>query len=102
MERLINSLRARLIAVGLVIHAALAPLLYLGVAVIVEEGYAESFINSVRSFSRLTADELEMVDEKNFEEQATALLDGVVLTGQVVFTEVIVGPRKLHSSLARD
>jgi signal transduction histidine kinase len=102
MERLINSLGARLIAVVLVIHAALVPLLYLGVSAIVEEGYAESFVNYVRSFSRLTADELETVDEKHFEERATALLDGVVLTGQVVFTQVIDGSRRLHSSLVAD
>jgi len=99
MGRLINTLRARLIAVVLVIHAALVPLLYLGVSAIVEEGYADSFVNSVRSFSRLTADELEAVDEKDFALRAVALLDGVMLSGQVVFTEVIDGSLRFRSSL---
>jgi hypothetical protein len=96
---MINSLRARLIAVVLVIHAALVPLLYIGVSAIVEEGYAEAFVNSVRSFSRLTADELERIEDRNFQEGATALLDGMVLTGQVVFNELIDGPRKIRSAL---
>jgi signal transduction histidine kinase len=99
MDRLINSLRARLIAVVLVIHAGLVPLLYLGVSAIVEDGYAESFVNSVRSFSRLTADELEAVDEREFAPRAVALLDGVMLSGQVVFAEVIDGQRRFRSSL---
>jgi signal transduction histidine kinase len=102
MDRLINSLRVRLIAVVLVIHAALVPLLYLGVSAIVEEGYTESFVNSVRSFSRLTADELEVLEDKDFQERATALLDSMVLTGQVIFTEVIDGPRRIRSTLVPD
>ena len=102
MDRLINSLRVRLIGVVLVIHAALVPLLYLGVSVIIQEGYAELFVNSVRSFSRLTADELEASGDQEFEQRAAALLDGAMLTGQVVFCEITDGQRKLHSSLAID
>ena len=102
MVRLINSLRVRLIGVVLVIHAALVPLLYLGVSAIVERGYAELFVNSVRAFSRLTADELEAADDREFEEHAARLLDGAMLTGQIVFTEIIDGTRKLHSSIPMD
>src|SRR5215469_5683291 len=102
MDRLINGLRVRLVCVVLVIHAALVPLLYLGVSAIVEEGYAELFVNSVRSYSRLTADELEAVQDKDFEQRAAAMLDAVTLTGQVVFTEVTDGSRKLHGSIAPD
>lgn len=96
---MINSLRVRLISVMLVIVAALVPLLYLGVSAIVQEGYAELFVNSVRSFSRLIADELEASGDRDFEQRAAALLDGAMLTGQVVFTEISDGERKLHSSL---
>ena len=102
MDRLINSLRVRLIGVVLVIHAALVPLLYLGVSVIIQEGYAELFVNSVRSFSRLTADELEASGDQEFEQRAAALMDGAMLTWQVVFSEITDGQRKLHSSLAID
>ena len=102
MVRLINSLRVRLIGVVLVIHAALVPLLYLGVTAIVERGYADLFVNSVRAFSRLTADELEAADDREFEERAARLLDGAMLTGQIVFTEISDGTRKLHSSIPVD
>jgi signal transduction histidine kinase len=99
MVGVINSLRVRLLSVMLVIVAALVPLLYLGVSAIVQEGYAELFVNSVRSFSRLIADELEASGERDFEQRAAALLDGAILSGQVVFTEIDDGERKLHSSL---
>ena len=103
MDRLINGLRSRLIAVVLIIHAVLVPLLYIGVSAIVEEGYSELFVNSVRSFSRLIADELEASDDKDFELRAGALLDAVMLTGQVVFSEISDGHRKIHGSIpARD
>jgi len=99
MERLINSLRFRMMSVVLIVLAALLPLLYLSVSAIVEEGYAEQFVNHVRSFSRLTADELEAVSDSDFEQRAAALLDGVMLTGQVVYSEISGGPRKLQSSI---
>lgn len=102
MDRVIDTLRVRMVGVVLVIHAALVPLLYLGVSAIVEDGYAESFVNSVRSYSRLTADELEAVQDQDFEQRATAMLDAVTLTGQVVFTEITIGARKLHSTIGAD
>ena len=100
MDRVINTLRARLVGLVLIIHAALVPLLYLGVSAIVEEGYAELFVNSVRSFSRLMADDLEAFSDQEFEQRASALLDGLVLTGQVVFTQIHDGGHELHSSIA--
>ena len=100
MERLTDTLRVRMTGVVLVIHAALVPLLYLGVSAIVEEGYAELFVNPVRAYSRLVADELEAAGEQDFQHRAAALLDSVVLTGQVVFAEITDGPHKLHSSIA--
>jgi signal transduction histidine kinase len=100
MGRLVNSLRVRLTGVMLVIIAALVPPLYLGVSAIVREGYAERFVNSLRVYSRLVADELETLDEADFDRRAVALLDSVVLSGQVVFAEISDDSRKLHSSIA--
>lgn len=94
------SLRVRLTSVVLAIHAALVPLLYLGVSAIVEDGYAEQFVNPVRSYSRLMADELEAVDARDFNQKVIALLDGVVLSNQVLFAEVIDGPTRMHGSLS--
>src|SRR4029077_19902680 len=100
MERMIGSLRSRLLGVVLVINAALAPLLYLGVAAIVQDGYAELFVNSVRSYSRLVADQLETEIAPDFEARAADVLDEAVLSGQVVFAELTDGERKVRSSLA--
>jgi signal transduction histidine kinase len=100
MDRLTNSLRVRLISVVLVIEAVLVPLLYLGVSAIVKDGYAELFVNPLRSYSRLVADELERTDPQDFDRRAVDLLDSVVITGQVVFAEITDGSRKLHSSLS--
>ena len=100
MERLVNSLRVRLIGVVLVILAALVPPLYLGVSAIVREGYAERFVNSLRVYSRLMADELEALEEQDLDRRAIALLDSAVLSGQVLFAEIRDGTRVLHSSIA--
>jgi len=99
MERLINTLRGRLLGVVLVINAALAPLLYLGVSEIVQEGYADLFVNSVRSYSRLVADQLEAAAVPDFDAHAANVLDEVLLSGQVVYAELTDGEHKLHSSI---
>jgi signal transduction histidine kinase len=99
MERLINTLRLRLMSVVLVIHAALVPLLYLGVTAIVTDGYAELFVNPARSYSQLVADELEAGGPDDFQRRAAEMLDSVLLTGQVVFAEIIDGNRRIHGSL---
>jgi signal transduction histidine kinase len=78
----------------------LVPLLYLGVSAIVEDGYAEQFVNPIRSYSRLLADELEAADAQNFDRGAVALLDSVVLSGQVVFAEITDGSSRVHSTLS--
>jgi signal transduction histidine kinase len=100
MERLVSSLRVRLIGVVLVILAALVPPLYLGISAIVRQGYAERFVNSLRAYSRLIADELETLDARDFDQRAVALLDSAVLSGQVVFAEIRDGSRTLSSSIA--
>ena len=100
MERLVSSLSVRLISVVLVILAALVPPLYLGVSAIVRDGYAERFVNSLRAYSRLVADELEAIDGPDFERRALAVLDSAVLSGQVVFAEVRDDTHTLRSTIA--
>jgi signal transduction histidine kinase len=99
MERLMNSLRGRLLGVVLVINAALAPLLYLGVSAIVQNGYADLFVNSLRSYSRMVADQLETELAPDFDARAADLLDDVMLSGQVLFVDLTDGPRKIHGSI---
>jgi signal transduction histidine kinase len=100
MGRLINTLRARMIAVVLGTHAALVPLLYLGVSTIVQDGYIELFVNPIRSYSRLVADELENASAEKFDHHASELLDSVLLSGQVEFAEIVDGRRTLHGTVA--
>ncbi|HEY2403695.1 MAG TPA: hypothetical protein VGI23_25300, partial [Steroidobacteraceae bacterium] len=100
MERLINTLRGRLVGVVLIIHAALVPLLYLGVSTIVQDGYIELFVNPVRSYSRLVADELEAVPAEQFDERAAELLDSVLLSGQVVYARINAGDRVISGTVA--
>jgi signal transduction histidine kinase len=100
MVRLTNSLRVRLTSVVLVIHVALVPLLYLGVSSIVRDGYADLFVNPVRSYSKLVADELEASEPNQFDSHVVELLDSVMLTGQVQFAEVVDGPRQIHGTLS--
>jgi signal transduction histidine kinase len=100
MERIVNSLRVRLIGAMLVMLGVLVPPLYLGVSAIVRESYAERFVNSLRVYSRLVADELEALGGPDFDQRAVALLDSAVLSGQVVFAEIRDGARTLHSSIA--
>jgi signal transduction histidine kinase len=100
MGRLTNTLRVRLTSVVLVIHVALVPLLYLGVSSIVQDGYADLFVNPVRSYSKLVADELEASDAQHFDRHVVELLDSVMLTGQVQFAEVVDGSRRIHGTLS--
>jgi signal transduction histidine kinase len=99
MERLVNSLRVRMLGVVLVILAALVPPLYLGVLTIVREGYSEHFVNSVLAYSSLVADELEALDASDFDHRAVATLDSAVLSGQVVYAQITDRSHTLHSSI---
>src|SRR5256885_2996206 len=99
MERLMNTLRLRLMSVVLVIHAALVPLLYIGVTAIVRDGYADLFVNAARSYSQLVADELEAREPEGLERRTAELLDSALLTGRVAVAEILDGERRIHSSL---
>ena len=100
MELLIHSLRGRLLGAVLVINAALAPLLYLGLSHIVQEGYADLFVNSVRFYSRLVADQLETVSRDDFDARAQDVLDDFEVSGQVVFAEITDGAHRVRGSIS--
>ncbi|MBS0579488.1 MAG: HAMP domain-containing protein [Proteobacteria bacterium] len=101
MERVINSLRGRLLAVVLLINAALAPLLYLGLSRIVEEGYADLFVNSVRSYSRMVADQLEAVPSQDFAARSQDVLDDFAVSGLVVFAQIEDGTKRVRSAVSQ-
>ena len=92
MERLTASLRVRLTSVVLVIHAILVPLLYWGVASIVQDGYTDLFVNPVRSYSKLVADvKAQAPDAKadNVQQSVTMAKPGKMYSGANVHAKVV-------------
>jgi signal transduction histidine kinase len=99
MDRLTNRLWFRLTLVVLVIHAVLMPLLFSGLLFIVERSHADIFVDQVRSYGHLLADELELGDALETPARTRALLDSIILSGRGVYAEVIHDGSTLQSSL---
>ena len=91
MVRVTNRLWFRLTSVVLVIHAVLLPLLFFGLLFIVKRSHADIFVDQVRTYGRLLADELELGDALSTPERTVALLDSIILSGQGMFAEVQSG-----------
>ncbi|NOQ87628.1 MAG: HAMP domain-containing protein [Gammaproteobacteria bacterium] len=98
MATKLNTLTARIILIGLAIHAVLLPLLFYGLLYIVEQSHEERFINDVRKYSRFLADVFEMHDVME-DEHSVELLDSAVLGSGGVFAELIDGNTRLQSGL---
>ena len=94
-----NRLWLRLASVVLVIHAVLVPVLISGLQFIVKRSLADVFIDEVRSYSRLLADELELGDALVTRERTLTLLDSIILSGRVVYAEVVEDGQSLRSTL---
>ena len=94
-----NRLWLRLASVVLVIHAILVPVLISGLQFIVKRSLADVFIDEVRSYSRLLADELELGDALGTRERTLTLLDSIILSGRVVYAEVLEDGHSLRSTL---
>lgn len=100
MDRLTNRLWFRLTMVVLVIHAVLMPLLFSGLLFIVERSHVDIFVDQVRSYGHLLADELELGDALDSPDRTRALLDSVILSGRGVYAEVVHDGHSLQSTLA--
>ena len=88
MDRVAHRLWLRLTSVVLVINAVLLPVLFSGLLFIVTQSLADTFIDEVRSYSRLLADELEFSDALDTPGRTRTLLDSIILSGRVVYAEV--------------
>ena len=95
----LNSLTARMILIGLAIHAVLLPLLFYGLLYIVEQSHEEQFVNDVRKYSRVIADLFESDDIVDNKVRAVHLLDSAVLGSGGVYAELIEGDARLRSEL---
>jgi signal transduction histidine kinase len=100
MDRLTHRLWLRLASVVLVIHAVLLPVLFSGLLFIVKASLADTFIDEVRSYGRMLADELEVGDALENAQRTQTLLDSIILSGRVVYAEVSLDGASLHSALA--
>jgi signal transduction histidine kinase len=99
MARLTDRLWVRLTSVVLVIHAVLLPLLFFGLLLIVERSHIDLFIDQVRGYSRILADELEIGDALSSPSRTLALLDSIILSGRGAYAEVVENGHALRSSL---
>ena len=99
MASKLNTLTARIILIGLAIHAVLLPLLFYGMLYIVEQSHEERFINDVRKYSRFLADVFELDGAKENEKRTMHLLDSAILGSGGVFAELVEGDNSLKSSL---
>ena len=99
MASKLNTLAARIILIGLAIHAVLLPMLFYGLLYIVEQSHEESFINDVRKYSRFIADVFELDGVKTNETRTVQLLDSAFLGSGGVYAELIEGDVSLQSSL---
>jgi signal transduction histidine kinase len=99
MDRVTHRLWLRLTSVVLVIHAVLVPVLFSGLLFIVQQSLSDIFIDEVRSYGRLLADELEVGDSLATAERTRSTLDSIILSGRVVYAEVLMNGKSLRSTL---
>ena len=99
MDRVTNRLWFRVTSVMLVIHAVLLPLLFFGLLFIVQRSHADIFIDQVRTYGRLLADEFELGDALAEPLRTRTLLDSIILSGQGVYAEIVENHHSLRSSL---
>ena len=98
MATRLNTITARIILIGLAIHAVLLPVLFFGLLHIVEQSHEELFINDVRKYSRFIADVFELDGAAINKVRAVRLLDSAVLGSGGVYAEMIEGDAHLQSS----
>ncbi|NOR41823.1 MAG: HAMP domain-containing protein, partial [Gammaproteobacteria bacterium] len=97
MATKLNTLTARIILIGLAIHAVLLPVLFYGLLYIVEQSHEERFINDVRKYSRFLADVFELDGAAVNKIRAVHLLDSAVLGSGGVYAELIEGDARIQS-----
>ena len=95
----LKTIAARIILIGLAVHAVLLPLLFYGLLYIVEQSHEERFINDVRKYSRFIADVFELDGARLNEKRTEQLLDSALLGSGGVFAELQEDDTRLLSSL---
>src|SRR5260370_31775868 len=99
MGRVINRLWLRITLVVLLIQAALLPLLFYRLLMIVEKIHADVFVDEVGSNARILADQLEIGDALLAPSRTLVLLDSIILSGRGTYAEIVENGSALRSSL---
>jgi len=95
----LNTFSARMVMVIIVIHAISMPLLYFGLVAVVKKGLVDGFIDEIRIYSRVLADNFEgMVVDVN-EGEIVAMLDSLMLSGQSTYAVLEINGEVVTSSL---
>ena len=82
-------------------HAVLFYFLYSGLGAVVQQSHETLFVDKVRTFSRLMADQLEVGGVIESPKLTTDLLDTVILNGDGVYAELAGAALSLRSELNR-
>ena len=95
----INSVAGRLVLMLLLIHAVLMPLLFFTLERVIENNLTNAFVDDVRIYSRVFADNLETLDPDSSQPEIVALLDSAILGGHSVYAAVVYEDEPILSSL---
>jgi signal transduction histidine kinase len=87
--------------IAFAVQAILLPPLYLSLAAAVRRSYEDQFVENVRAFSRIIADQVELGHVADSPRLTLDLLDSVILGGDGVYAELRAGPDTLRSELSR-
>jgi len=99
MARALKSISARMVLAVLLIHAVLLPLLSYGVLTLVHNVQEELFIDHVRIYSRVFADQLQSGGQLANEERIIEALDSSILGGRCVHAAFELDGQLLLSSM---
>ncbi len=99
MARLTSTLASRISLLMLLAHGVLLPLLFFGVMHVVERSQVDQFLEQVRGFARVVADQFELGDALDSPERSKALLDSAILRGDGAYAELRAGGRDIRSEL---
>ena len=102
MAAKLNTFSGRVVLMIFVIFAISMPVLYVGVVRVVKHGMTHTFIDEVRSFSRVIADNIEGAIGTAEDADVINLLDSIVLGGQSNYAVIEFNGKLLESSLVRE
>jgi len=99
MAGALKSISARMVLAVLLIHAVLLPLLSYGMLTLVHNVQEETFIDHVRIYSRVFADQMQSGGQLANEDRIIEALDSSILGGRCVHAAFELDGRRLLSSM---